>query len=149
MSPSGLGCNQLYELEYRKLTSYSTLHIHTPSIYLTDMADPIERLYKYEDLRYQDSIRAIELLPGVSGAPLVCKLHEVRKSEIPDFEALSYVWENQYFRNRSERRGRIQSYASRKPSSTDFSSYASSLQAACSGLMRSAHVLIDPESNTS
>jgi hypothetical protein len=57
------------------------------------MADTnITRPYEYQPLHHLDSIRILELLPGIAGTTLECKLHEVRKNDQPRFEALSYTW---------------------------------------------------------
>lgn len=48
--------------------------------------------YDYQKLKYSDSFRVIELLPGEDTAPLQCRLVEVRRSSNPDFQALSYTW---------------------------------------------------------
>jgi hypothetical protein len=52
----------------------------------------ITQRYQYQALHRQDSIRILELLPGAAGTTLQCKLHEVRTSPQPSFEALSYTW---------------------------------------------------------
>jgi len=52
----------------------------------------INQRYQYQALHHQDSIRILELLPGAAGTALQCKLHEVRMSSQPSFEALSYTW---------------------------------------------------------
>lgn len=56
------------------------------------MTDAVEHKYEYETLEHQDSIRLIELFPGQRGTPLSCKLLEVRKSDNPTYEAVSYAW---------------------------------------------------------
>jgi hypothetical protein len=57
------------------------------------MADTVvNQPYQYQDLCHPDSIRVLELIPGTPGTALECKLLEVRKSESPRFEALSYTW---------------------------------------------------------
>jgi hypothetical protein len=48
--------------------------------------------YQYEALHTPDAIRVLKLLPGCFGSPLKCEILEVRKSEDPSFEALSYTW---------------------------------------------------------
>ncbi|KAH8685775.1 heterokaryon incompatibility protein-domain-containing protein, partial [Tricladium varicosporioides] len=48
--------------------------------------------YQYEGLHNPDAIRVLKLLPGGFGSPLKCEILEVRKSEDPSFEALSYTW---------------------------------------------------------
>jgi hypothetical protein len=47
--------------------------------------------YQYEALHTPDAIRVLKLLPGGFGSPLKCEILEVRKSEDPSFEALSYT----------------------------------------------------------
>lgn len=46
----------------------------------------------YDSLVHTDSIRLIELLPGLERTPLACNLVDVRKSHNPDYQALSYAW---------------------------------------------------------
>ena len=55
--------------------------------------------YVYKPLLYSDSIRLIRLAPRESGSldQLVCELLDVRLSETPDFEAISYAWEAAVF----------------------------------------------------
>jgi hypothetical protein len=48
--------------------------------------------YTYTSLQHSDSIRLLELLPGVKGSPLSCNLTEVRRGNRPQYEALSYAW---------------------------------------------------------
>lgn len=48
--------------------------------------------YVYRPLQFQDSIRLLELHPGPKGSPLRCNITEVRRSERPRYEALSYAW---------------------------------------------------------
>ncbi|KAH6016862.1 hypothetical protein HBI82_109820 [Parastagonospora nodorum] len=47
--------------------------------------------YKYSALKYIDSIRVLEIMPGPRNAPLVCKLVETRLGETK-YQALSYAW---------------------------------------------------------
>lgn len=61
-----------------------------PSL-LDDMTSEISS-YTHEPLEYSDSVRLLQLYPGQSGAPLYGRLIQVRQSEIPAYEALSYVW---------------------------------------------------------
>lgn len=55
--------------------------------------------YVYKPLLYSDSIRLIKLVPRESGLSdqLACELLDVRLSETPDFEAISYAWEAAVF----------------------------------------------------
>ncbi|MDI1487657.1 MAG: hypothetical protein OHK93_006928 [Ramalina farinacea] len=55
--------------------------------------------YVYKPLLYSDSIRLIKLEPRESGFSdqLTCELLDVRLSETPDFEAISYAWEAAVF----------------------------------------------------
>ena len=55
--------------------------------------------YVYKPLLYSDSIRLIKLTPRKSGLSdqLACELLDVRLSETPDFEAVSYAWEAAVF----------------------------------------------------
>jgi hypothetical protein len=50
------------------------------------------RAYDYKHLKSVDSIRLLELLPGVRDSPLQCHIAEVQKSNRPEYEALSYAW---------------------------------------------------------
>jgi hypothetical protein len=51
-----------------------------------------DQAYTYTSLQHTDSIRLLELLPGVKGSPLSCNLTEVQRSNSPKYEALSYAW---------------------------------------------------------
>jgi hypothetical protein len=51
-----------------------------------------DRAYTYASLRHSDSIRLIELHPGVRGSPLSCSMTEVQIADHPKYEALSYAW---------------------------------------------------------
>jgi hypothetical protein len=51
-----------------------------------------DRAYAYASLRRSDSIRLIELHPGVRGSPLSCSMTEVQIADGPKYEALSYAW---------------------------------------------------------
>ncbi|EON69086.1 hypothetical protein W97_08399 [Coniosporium apollinis CBS 100218] len=55
--------------------------------------------YQYTKIDKLDSIRLLELLPGTDD-PLRCMLVEVRLSQKPTFEALSYTWGGNEFPNR-------------------------------------------------
>ncbi|KAH7385285.1 heterokaryon incompatibility protein-domain-containing protein [Phaeosphaeria sp. MPI-PUGE-AT-0046c] len=48
--------------------------------------------YIYQPLRFQDSIRLLKLYAGSRGSPLRCDIDEVRRCDIPKYEALSYAW---------------------------------------------------------
>jgi hypothetical protein len=48
--------------------------------------------YAYKPLEHSDSIRLIELLPGVQGSWLTCKITEARGADSSEYEALSYAW---------------------------------------------------------
>jgi hypothetical protein len=61
-------------------------HKRKPIMAQTDQA------YIHESLQYPDSLRLLELLPGAKGSPLSCNLQEVRRSNSPKYEALSYAW---------------------------------------------------------
>jgi hypothetical protein len=51
--------------------------------------------YVHKKLRQTDAIRVLELLPGISGAVLSCRLFEADRSMSDGgYEALSYVWGN-------------------------------------------------------
>jgi hypothetical protein len=50
------------------------------------------QVYIYTPLQHLDSIRLLELLPGVKGSPLSCNIAEVRRGNSPKYEALSYAW---------------------------------------------------------
>jgi hypothetical protein len=51
----------------------------------------------YVHLPHKDSIRLLEIQPGIRGSPIVCTMNYVRLQSLPgtpgpDFEALSYTW---------------------------------------------------------
>jgi hypothetical protein len=48
--------------------------------------------YQYESLPSSNSIRLLELFPGASQDPLVCRLFVVDIQEAPTYAAISYVW---------------------------------------------------------
>lgn len=48
-------------------------------------------MFTYKPLEFPDSIRLIELLPGPS-TTLTCNVIDVRMSDSPHYEALSYAW---------------------------------------------------------
>lgn len=56
------------------------------------MAHEPPKHYVYAELKYADSIRVLELLPGARRTPLTCKIHEVLRSDNPPYEAVSYTW---------------------------------------------------------
>jgi hypothetical protein len=58
--------------------------------------------YQYAALGTPDSIRLIDILPGVADSPLKCKLVPVAFSDKPVFEALSYTWGKPEFPNKLE-----------------------------------------------
>ncbi|KAH8725610.1 heterokaryon incompatibility protein-domain-containing protein [Phaeosphaeriaceae sp. PMI808] len=58
--------------------------------------------YEYTKFAHIDSIRLVELLPGPRDSPLACNIIEVRKSEKPVYEALSYAWGDPIFPHRLE-----------------------------------------------
>jgi hypothetical protein len=60
--------------------SIVTLMVHTGQTYV------------YVPLQHSDSIRLLELLPGVKGSPLSCNITEVQRANNPKYEALSYAW---------------------------------------------------------
>jgi len=49
-------------------------------------------LYEYHRLEYSTSIRVLELLPDKQGAPLRRHIRDVLLDDVPDYEAISYVW---------------------------------------------------------
>jgi hypothetical protein len=59
---------------------------------VADMNSSESTAYAYVSLAHTDSIRLIELQPGATGTPLACKLIDARKSENPQYEAISYAW---------------------------------------------------------
>lgn len=61
------------------------------------MTQSVPPKYTYKPLQHKDSIRLIELLPGPAGSPLACHISEVQKSNLPQYEAISYVWGNPVF----------------------------------------------------
>jgi hypothetical protein len=56
------------------------------------MAHLQNRAYHHKPLGYVDSMRFLELFPGIKGSPLRCSITEARKSDEPLYEALSYAW---------------------------------------------------------
>jgi hypothetical protein len=48
--------------------------------------------YAYKHLENSDSIRLIELLPGVQGSWLTCNIIEAQRADSSEYEALSYAW---------------------------------------------------------
>jgi hypothetical protein len=48
--------------------------------------------YEYHRLQCSTSIRVLELLPDKQGAPLRCHMRDVSLDDVPDYEAVSYVW---------------------------------------------------------
>lgn len=48
--------------------------------------------YVYRALTHPDSIRLVELLPGLRGSPLACIIFEVTLASEPEYEAVSYAW---------------------------------------------------------
>jgi hypothetical protein len=66
--------------------------------------------YEYRSLAHKDSIRLIELLLGTRGTPLTCNIIDVRKSDLPQYEALSYAWGEATFFMRSEKCSRTRHY---------------------------------------
>lgn len=56
------------------------------------MNDPSQQGYQYQPLHQEDGFRILELLPGISDAPLRCQIQEVSWRQNPEYEALSYAW---------------------------------------------------------
>jgi hypothetical protein len=56
-----------------------------------------DRSYDYKPLEHSDSIRLIDLLPGLRGTPLSCNIIEVQIADRPQYEALSYAWGDPIF----------------------------------------------------
>jgi hypothetical protein len=48
--------------------------------------------YAYTELAPPDSIRLLELLPGLKGSPLKCNIIIAQLGDNPTYEALSYAW---------------------------------------------------------
>lgn len=48
--------------------------------------------HTHDPLKHRDSIRLLQLVPGLEDSPIVCKLLDAKKTEAPSFEALSYTW---------------------------------------------------------
>jgi hypothetical protein len=48
--------------------------------------------YAYKPLEHSDSIRLIELLPGVQGSWLTCNIIDAQRADSSEYEALSYAW---------------------------------------------------------
>jgi hypothetical protein len=78
-------------------TVLTAASVHEPEIrsrllFTVALMSHEDRSYAYTSLRHPDSIRLIELLPGVKRSPLVCKIIQVRRADNLIYEALSYVW---------------------------------------------------------
>lgn len=56
------------------------------------MATTMAERYRYLPLQHSESIRILELLPGLSDSPLRCRLIEYKAGEGVSYEALSYTW---------------------------------------------------------
>jgi hypothetical protein len=56
------------------------------------MAEYPEEPYLHEALPTKTSFRVLELLPGVEGDLISCRLRSVHWAELPVYEAISYAW---------------------------------------------------------
>lgn len=56
------------------------------------MATAVAERYRYTPLQHPDSLRILELLPGLSDSPLRCRLIECKAGNDVSYEALSYTW---------------------------------------------------------
>lgn len=63
-------------------------HAETAQISLTQS-------FQYQRLIASDSIRILEISPGVSESPIDCNLQQVKLSDQPFYNALSYHWGNE------------------------------------------------------
>src|SRR3954454_7606767 len=66
-------------------------HVERSSITLRSLIKRPE-VYQYAPLPKGDYIRYLVLEPGQGSDPLVCNLYTSLLTELPYFEAISYVW---------------------------------------------------------
>jgi hypothetical protein len=79
-------------LRYSVLEQYSSLTCEY------SLLDESMMMYEYETLQHADSFRLLKLLPSEQiAAELRCEIADSRLGLTPDFEALSYTWDQDVF----------------------------------------------------